>query len=41
MQEKRKSLNPLFFFNNNTNKFYSTQEYNVIQYITFNTAYLH
>ena len=39
--EEKESKSSIFFFNNNTNKFDSTQEYNVMQYITFNTAYLH
>ena len=29
------------FFNTNTNKFYSTRQYNVIRCITYKTAYLH
>ena len=39
--EEKGSKSSIFVFNNNTNKFSSTREYNVIQYITYNTAYLH
>ena len=31
----------IIFFNNNTNKFYNTRQYNVKQYIAYRTAYLH